>query len=391
MTKQEKLKNLLKVFTPDETAPDFSVFDNEFQKLKDSLKEKVTVKTLEDVNVVLEKNRRATSSQLEKLNFEPLLNSFDKLKEDLTQNSNELITTLNQKQTELQQKILESNAFAEKGDEGLKQEIEALNMEIGILSARKVEIPDFGKQIKDTESKLMVMINTAKTLDSLQDEKEKESLQAQFANFEKQIKELKLALQNRGGGSMNRQIRVEGVDVLTKYTDINIYGVTSSVITSTDNINKRVNIGIQGGGGSGGSTIGLYVNSVLAGSQGVLNLTQGTNITISDNGSGTVTIAASAGSVVAGITRVASIITASQTGGSTALTDYVYIANAGLQLTLPTAIGNSNLYTIKNLAASSVLIGVTAGQTIDGSSSALLPVQYQSLDLISNGSVWSVI
>ncbi len=216
-----------------------------------------------------------------------------------------------------------------------------------------------------------------------------------MADFQDEMKKLRADMVSRfsqlGGGSMNRQITVEGVNVIKKYTDVNFYGVTSSIITSLDETNKRVNIGIQGGGGGGGSTISLYVNSVLNGSQTVLNLKQGANITVSDNGSGTVTIAASAGSVVAGITRVASIITASQTAASASLTDYVYIANAGLQVTLPTAIGNLNLYTIKNTAASSVLIGVTAGQTIDGSSSALLPVQYQSLDLISNGSVWSVI
>lgn len=92
-----------------------------------------------------------------------------------------------------------------------------------------------------------------------------------------------------------------------------------------------------------------------------------------------------------GITRQSSVITASQTGGATAVTDYAYFCAAGLQLTLPTAVGNGNLYTIKNTSASSVLVATTASQTIDGSSSALINAQNISLDLLSDGSNWAIV
>lgn len=210
-------------------------------------------------------------------------------------------------------------------------------------------------------------------------------VEERLANFKKEILQ---RVANAGGGSMNRQIRVEGVDVLKRYTDINIYGVTSSVVTSVDNTNKRVNIGIQGGGGS---EILLQTNGTANGSQSVLNLKQGTNITVSDDGGGGVTISASAGSVVAGITRVSSVVSVSSTIGATALTDYVVFANVGINLTMPTAISNLNLYTIKNIAASSVLVTTSSGQSIDGSSSALMPTINESLSLISNGSVWGVV
>ena len=55
--------------------PDFQSFDNELQKLKDKLKETVVVKTLEDVNVALERNRK-------QINFDPLTQSFEVLKKD---------------------------------------------------------------------------------------------------------------------------------------------------------------------------------------------------------------------------------------------------------------------------------------------------------------------
>lgn len=92
-----------------------------------------------------------------------------------------------------------------------------------------------------------------------------------------------------------------------------------------------------------------------------------------------------------GTTRATSIISASTTAGATAGTDYVYFAAAGIKVTLPTAVGNTNLYTVKNTSASSVLIATTSAQTIDGSGSALMPVQNQSLDFISDNVNWNVV
>lgn len=287
----------------------------------------------------------------------------------------------------------------------IEQSEQDLRNELENQIASIPQTPDLTKDVAKLRTNFETKIKTlqdanATSLQSVEtklqefiDKENKEDLLFKV-ELERSLKDIRTEVISRTanrGGSMNRQIRVEGVDVLKRYTDINIYGVSSSVITSVDDVKKRVNIGIQGGGGSSASSIGLYTNSVLNGSQGTLNLTQGTNITVSDNGTGTITISASAGSVVAGITRIASVISVSSTLAAAALTDYVMFANVGIQVTLPTAISNSNLYTIKNLSVSSVLIGVSAGQTIDGSSTALLPVQYQSLDLMSNGSVWGVI
>lgn len=91
-----------------------------------------------------------------------------------------------------------------------------------------------------------------------------------------------------------------------------------------------------------------------------------------------------------GITRVTSIITANTTAGSAASTDYVLFANAGMTVTLPTAVGNNNLYTVKVMANTSVLVAAAAGQDIDGAATATLPGQYTAVDLRSNGSVWGV-
>jgi len=59
-------------------------------------------------------------------------------------------------------------------------------------------------------------------------------------------------------------------------------------------------------------------------------------------------------------------------------------------LTLPTAVDNENLYTIKNAGTGSVLVATDGSEEIDEASTALLKVQYTAVDLISDGSNWQV-
>jgi hypothetical protein len=92
-----------------------------------------------------------------------------------------------------------------------------------------------------------------------------------------------------------------------------------------------------------------------------------------------------------GLSRSINLISTPTTAGATANTDYVYFVSGTTTITLPTAVGNTNLYTIKNTGVNTVTIATTSAQTIDGSSSASLPVANTSLDLISDGSNWNVV
>lgn len=79
---------------------------------------------------------------------------------------------------------------------------------------------------------------------------------------------------------------------------------------------------------------------------------------------------------------------------NTAEVDYVYICAAGLvTLHMPTALGNTNRYTIKQNGSDDVIVDcVTVGETIDGGSSATLTASMQgSIDLISDGANWFII
>lgn len=70
---------------------------------------------------------------------------------------------------------------------------------------------------------------------------------------------------------------------------------------------------------------------------------------------------------------------------------YTYLVSGTTTLTLPTAVGNGNLYTIKNTDGNTTTIATTSSQTIDGSTTAVIKVKYTSLTLISDGANWNLI
>ena len=69
------------------------------------------------------------------------------------------------------------------------------------------------------------------------------------------------------------------------------------------------------------------------------------------------------------------------------------LASGNITVTLPTAVNNSNFYTVKKTDATGTVVTVntTSSQTIDGGSTASLKVQYVSITVASDGSNWYVI
>jgi len=97
---------------------------------------------------------------------------------------------------------------------------------------------------------------------------------------------------------------------------------------------------------------------------------------------------AGGGGGASGITRSVVVTSGNITAGSTALVDYVYIISAAHTVTLPTAVGNTNLYTLKNRHTSPVALAFTSGQTADGGGITLAP--NASVDLISDNTNWVI-
>lgn len=73
-------------------------------------------------------------------------------------------------------------------------------------------------------------------------------------------------------------------------------------------------------------------------------------------------------------------------------TDYMINCTANtFTLTLPTAVGKTGqVYVIKNSGTGVVTIATTSSQTIDGLTSRVLAVQYESYTVMSNGANWII-
>jgi hypothetical protein len=89
-----------------------------------------------------------------------------------------------------------------------------------------------------------------------------------------------------------------------------------------------------------------------------------------------------------GITRTVSSISTPTTAGATTVTDYVYFIT-NTTLTLPTAVSNTNRYTVKCISGTCVVDG-DGTETIDGTSTITIQVE-DSVDIISDGTNYRIV
>jgi hypothetical protein len=76
-----------------------------------------------------------------------------------------------------------------------------------------------------------------------------------------------------------------------------------------------------------------------------------------------------------------------------AATDYIINCTANrFTVTLPTAVSIAGRsYIIKNSGTSTITVATTSSQTIDGATTFILQVQYQTVTVVSNGANWIII
>lgn len=141
-------------------------------------------------------------------------------------------------------------------------------------------------------------------------------------------------------GAPNRSIYVGGTVVSGMYSDVNfIAGTGITITTHNDEKNAFADVVITATGGSG---VTLETNGVANGSQTLLNLVAGTNITLTDNGSGSITITASGsgGGTPGGLNAQIQYNNAGAFGGITgATTDGSAVSLNGAHLLNPTING----------------------------------------------------
>lgn len=211
-------------------------------------------------------------------------------------------------------------------DSSIKTASEVAYRALNLLNSLQEEFSKLGLEVKRAH----------KRIDGLPDEYDDSKVWSEL----KKLRQLLLRTGDRGG-SIDRNIWIGGnPSVLSRYTDINLVAGSNVTITYQNNdVQKTTDITISATGGSG-----------------------------------------------SGIVRSVNSVATNTAAGAVAGTDYVYLAAGSITITLPTTVGNSNLYTVKNIGAGTVTIATTGGDTIDGSVNLQLPVQFTSVDLVSNNS-----
>lgn len=340
---KEKAKKILSALTTieDRTSTTFSGVEKQVSVMLEQIKESVKLKTVEQVTEEFKKFQK---------NIQALKKFLDALQDSLSEKEKGLREQLNSKITELNKLIQDSKNFTKEKNSELLREIGDLQDEIKVLySSRKDDVAYFVSAVNDNENRLSDVLFEIQELRDTKPKDWNEEIKDLRKEFEKSLEGILNRINNisYGGGNMNRNIAIGGnASVLSKYTDLNIKAGSNVTLTYSNNETTK------------------YLDLTIASSGG--------------------------GSSVAGTVRSINNIATSQTAGDTAGTDYVYIASQGVALTLPTAVSNTNLYTVKNTSNSSVLVATTGGQTIDDDTNAILAVKYTSIDLISDNTNWKI-
>lgn len=338
-----------------------SVIQEEQDKFQKSLKDNPNIRFLNEINRKLESFKRDFDLAPIIQEIELFQTEFQKAKDLFESEQAKISSDLKSKVSEISALIeknkSETSKTSAKDFQTIIAKIDALEEQLSYSdkssNAQKQSIKDavmqFDKKISDLYESLRSseQVRTAfqKTIDE------------RFVNSETSLKNVSESLDGLrkdifsrmsqvGGGNANRNIAIGGNgSVLSKYTDINIKAGSNVTLTYSNNDTTK------------------YLD---------------------------LTIASSGGGSVGGVVRSINSIATSTSAGATSGTDYVYVCTAGVAVTMPTAASNTNLYTIKNVSNSSVLVATTGGETIDDATTALLSIKYTSVDLVSDGGNWKV-
>jgi len=138
-------------------------------------------------------------------------------------------------------------------------------------------------------------------------------------------------------------------------------------------------------------TAGAEVTANKDQNNGYVGLDGSGKINIARLPTGTTASTLALGNMV-GNSRTITGITSPTTGAAANNTDYVYYwtGSSTNTYTQPTAVGNSNRYTLKNASSVNQTIVFTSGQNADGTTSLMLPPN-TALDLVSDNTNYMIV
>jgi len=139
------------------------------------------------------------------------------------------------------------------------------------------------------------------------------------------------------------------------------------------------------------TTAGAELTSNKNAANGYAGLDSGSRISITNIPTGTTSTTVALGNMV-GTSRTIVGITGPTTGDTATNTDYVYYWSGSTPFTYtqPTAVGNTNLYTLKNASSVNQTVNFTGAESADGSTTLTLTPN-SSVDLVSNNTNYMIV
>jgi hypothetical protein len=233
---------------------------------------------------------------------------------------------------------------------------------------------DLARQINATKKELDELTKTAKANNGLNDEQiEKQislktALKVTQAEYNKQERDL-IALSEAGQGVANtyNELVAQNKALAIQIKDLPFNDTTGQLKTLKDQYakNNQTLKDFDAEMGNHQRNVGDYKNQILEASKSLSIF----GVNVGD------TVGANVGNFVG--VKVGDTVGAND--GNT------------VGVRVGDAVGNNNNYVIKNVGTGVITIDTTSSQTIDGSLTAPIKVQYLSLTLISDGANWNII
>lgn len=344
-SKLQKLLNRLDN-TNETTLGAIRDFEGGVKTLREKLQKEIEASTLSEVNLKINKLRKS-------IDLDPIVNSLQNLESNFEQSILSIFRDIEVKSKELGKLTSDSTAKSKAQSDTLTSEISKLKRFLeDVVSAHRTELNlvnndlttliTSSKNLATKEELQGIKAGSEKATTDLS-KKTEESVKEVNDNLFKFRIDLLNKLAEKGGGHANRQVLFNGTDYLKRFTDYNLIA-------------------------------GNNVNFTIAENQTAKRV----NITIASSGSG------------GGRVRLIQSVAINTVMGASADTDYVYLVSGTTTMTLPTGVGNDNQYTVKNVGVGTVTIDTTGGETIDGNLTITMPVQFTSVDLISDTANWNI-
>lgn len=238
--KTNKLKKLLNRITnfDSKVADSYKSIDKEIVVLVEKLKKNATAKKLKRLEGI----------------FTPLTSEFEILKREVYTQDKKWTEFIKNKELELNKLITQSREIRQ--DKSIENQISQLKDEIVSLSKeREAQAVVLRSEIRNVEERIKGLISAfeREVESKIKETKDNAALKSEI---EKEFEKIRIRLEEaivgtfaRPGGNMNRRIRVDGTNALSKYTDINfVAGSNITLSVADDNTDKDVDVTITAAG-----------------------------------------------------------------------------------------------------------------------------------------------